>query len=43
MNLIAKLLMNSLYGKFVMKPEFTSVSVFDQTNEEDKAITEEIL
>ena len=43
MNLIAKLLMNSLYGKFGMKPEFTSVSVFDQTDEEDKAITEEIL
>ena len=43
MNLIAKLLMNSLYGKFGMKPEFTAVSVFDQTDENDKAITEEIL
>jgi hypothetical protein len=30
MNLIAKLLMNSLYGKFGMKPEKTTVNIFDQ-------------
>src|SRR6201992_1337145 len=32
MNLIAKLLMNSLYGKFGMKPEGTIVEIFDITN-----------
>jgi hypothetical protein len=30
MNLIAKLLMNSLYGKFGMKPEKSIVKIFDQ-------------
>jgi DNA polymerase type B, organellar and viral len=30
MNLIAKLLMNSLYGKFGMKAEFTRVEIFKQ-------------
>jgi hypothetical protein len=30
MNLIAKLLMNSLYGKFGMKPDKTTVNVFNQ-------------
>jgi DNA polymerase elongation subunit (family B) len=34
MNLIAKLLMNSLYGKFGMKPEKTEVKTFDNTNSE---------
>jgi hypothetical protein len=33
MNLIAKLLMNSLYGKFAMKNEGTLVEIFDTTNE----------
>jgi hypothetical protein len=32
MNLIAKLLMNSLYGKFGMKPESTRVDIYDLTN-----------
>ena len=32
MNLIAKLLMNSLYGKFGMKSENTSIEIFDTTD-----------
>jgi DNA polymerase type B, organellar and viral len=36
MNLIAKLLMNSLYGKFGMKPEKTVVDIFDQSNSIEK-------
>jgi len=34
MNLIAKLLLNSLYGKFGMRQEITRVDIFDTTNEE---------
>jgi DNA polymerase type B, organellar and viral len=34
MNLIAKLLMNSLYGKFGMKLESTEIMMYDSTNEE---------
>jgi hypothetical protein len=33
MNLIAKLLMNSLYGKFGMKLESTNIDIFDSNNE----------
>jgi len=33
MNLIAKLLINSLYGKFGMKLVVTRVDIFDVTNE----------
>lgn len=36
MNLIAKLLMNSLYGKFVMKPETTLVEIFDKNSDEGR-------
>lgn len=32
LNLICKLLLNSLYGKFGMKPEFTRVEVFDSND-----------
>ena len=37
MNLIAKLLMNYLYGKFGMKPESTTVRIYDSSSEEDMA------
>lgn len=33
MNLIAKLLMNSLYGKFGMRLESTIINIYDSTNE----------
>ena len=33
MNLIAKLLMNSLYGKFGMRLETTNIDIFDSNNE----------
>ena len=33
MNLIAKLLMNSLYGKFGMKLDTTRIDMFDTSNE----------
>ena len=33
MNLIAKLLMNSLYGKFGMKPESTLIEMYDTSSE----------
>jgi hypothetical protein len=36
MNLIAKLLMNSLYGKFAMKLEMTEVEIFDTSTEEGR-------
>lgn len=36
MNLVAKLLMNSLYGKFGMKVEFTKVDIFTILTEQDK-------
>jgi hypothetical protein len=33
MNLVAKLLMNSLYGKFGMKPENACIDIYDQSSE----------
>lgn len=36
MNLIAKLLMNSLYGKFAMKLETTEVEIYDTSTDEAK-------
>ena len=36
MNLIAKLLLNSLYGKFGMKMEITRVDIYNMDNESDK-------
>jgi len=36
MNLIAKLLMNSLYGKFGMKMESTEIKMFDTSTDEGK-------
>jgi hypothetical protein len=41
MNYIAKLLMNSLYGKFGMKMESTEVMVFDVSNEVGKTCFKE--
>lgn len=35
LNLIAKLLQNSLYGKFAMKNEGTLIDIFDSSNEKD--------
>ena len=35
MNLIAKLLMNSLYGKFAMKQDSSIIEIFDTTNDKD--------
>lgn len=35
LNLIAKLLMNSLYGKFAMKPYHSVVEMYNMTNEDD--------
>jgi hypothetical protein len=43
MNLIAKLLMNSLYGKFGMKLESTQVVVFDTSNELDSKLLKDML
>lgn len=43
MNLIAKLLMNSLYGKFGMKLEFTEISIYDTSTDEGKDFFEEML
>lgn len=43
MNLIAKLLMNSLYGKFGMKLENTIVDIFDISTEEGKEKFKEML
>lgn len=43
MNLIAKLLMNSLYGKFGMKPESTIIEMFDTSNENEFALFNEML
>jgi hypothetical protein len=43
MNLIAKLLMNSLYGKFGMKPENTIIEMFDTNNETEKELFIEML
>jgi hypothetical protein len=43
MNLIAKLLMNSLYGKFGMKLETTIMDIFDISSETEKAIFKDLL
>jgi hypothetical protein len=43
MNLIAKLLMNSLYGKFGMKDEMTKLEIFDNTTDQDKEFVSEII
>ena len=43
MNLIAKLLMNSLYGKFGMKPEQTIVELHSIKTEKDRQDFEEFL
>jgi hypothetical protein len=43
MNLIAKLLMNSLYGKFGMKDEMTRLEILDNTTEDDKSYNSELL
>lgn len=43
MNLIAKLLMNSLYGKFGMKVERTTVDIFNLNNDTDKLALRELL
>jgi hypothetical protein len=43
MNLIAKLLMNSLYGKFGMRDERTKVEIFDcSTDEGHKAMKDAV-
>jgi hypothetical protein len=43
MNLIAKLLNNSLYGKFGMKDEITKFEILDNVTPEDKAYIESII
>jgi DNA polymerase elongation subunit (family B) len=43
MNMVAKLLMNSLYGKFGMKLESTNISIFDTTTAKDKLLFEEMI
>ena len=43
MNLIAKLLMNSLYGKFGMSLETTEISMFDTTTDAGLALFNEML
>jgi hypothetical protein len=43
MNLIAKLLMNSLYGKFGMKTDTTKVEVFNRSNETELALFKDML
>lgn len=43
MNLIAKLLMNSLYGKFGMKNQSTIIEIFNTNNKEDLNILNEML
>jgi len=43
MNLIAKLLMNSLYGKFGMKLESTIIEMFDTSCETENAIFKDLL
>ena len=42
MNLIAKLLMNSLYGKFGMKSESNTIDVFDSRNSSNVKILKSI-
>ena len=43
MNLIAKLLMNSLYGKFGMKLDSTLIEMFDTANESENKLFMEVL
>jgi hypothetical protein len=43
MNLIAKLLMNSLYGKFGMKTTHSTVNIYDMNNPEDKKFLDDLL
>jgi hypothetical protein len=43
MNLIAKLLMNSLYGKFGMKLDSTVIEMFDTSNETENNVFKEML
>ena len=43
MNLIAKLLMNSLYGKFGMKMEVNKIEMFDTSNETELSLFKEML
>jgi len=43
MNLIAKLMMNSLYGKLGMKDQLTTVEIFEINNEEDKKAFEKLI
>ena len=43
MNLIAKLLMNSLYGKFGMRLESTAIEIFDISNETEADILSDML
>ena len=43
MNLIAKLLMNSLYGKFGMKLDSTIIEMFDTSNETENKLFKDML
>jgi DNA polymerase type B, organellar and viral len=43
MNLIAKLLLNSLYGKFGMKVESTTVDIFNLNRDKDKLALKKLL
>ena len=43
MNMVAKLLMNSLYGKFGMKPDITVVDIFNTLDTIDLKKFEELL
>ena len=43
LNLVAKLLMNSLYGKFGMKSESTMVEIYDSRQEHDKKMVDYLL
>jgi hypothetical protein len=43
MNYIAKLMMNSLYGKFGMKNEFTRVDIYEINTESDKVAFKDLL
>lgn len=43
LNLIAKLLMNSLYGKFGMRLESTQVEMFDTSNEMESQLLKDLL
>jgi hypothetical protein len=43
MNLIAKLLINSLYGKFAMKKDSTLIEIFNSTNKKENKLLNELL